>query len=461
MRIGLVALLAATLLSTGCATYLRVSTEVYDGPVPPDPLPASAARMGAIAENAVSDYGTRAADTAADNFVQVIAKLQAEFATGEHPPFGNASSLSGFRESFRIAADEALVPARRSAEATRAVAQQLQSFACPPAPTPADKDRPHAPANACPPEVADDLLIEQYLVTLRNSLTETARLGRVAIEQINNEEVALYRSLITRNFDTARNGEFPKDAELAQRTGRAQIRDAADRHAATMAVIATVDAITKNLRAADDRLLESLLVSQPLNAKQILVKTEMVPLHDPAIRMILAQPEEANVWKKYVNDVESFNQFGNAEIAFRMDGLGDSHIKGVLFDSSQAMKTGFSVLAKTVEATATAFGGANFAPSKTADPKDAIGGASAVEGATDPAAQLTSKPAIDAEVARLGSASAMRRETMESLFWQLTALGKSLPAEGAAADQAKKLIALLECAQNEIADPKGRRCGGE
>lgn len=438
-------LLAAIVLSTGCVTHLRVQTEVYDGKVPADPLPGTAARMGTIAESALSDYGTRAVETAASNFVQIMAKLQAE-----HPSFfGAADSLPGFRESFNNAAKEALEPARRSAEATRAVARQLQMFACSPA--------AERPATNCPPDVANDLLIEQYLATLREKLTETARLGRAAIEQINNEEVAQYRRLLTANFETPRDGKFPNDANLARRTDRDRIKDAADRHAATVAVIAKADAITHDLRAADDPLLESLLVSQPLNAKRVIDTTEIVPLYDPAIPMILAQTElNPGVWKKYVNDVESFNQFGNAEIAFRMDGLGDSHIKGVLFDSSQAMKTGFSVLAKTVEATATAFGGAYFPPSKTTDTTDT--GKPVTDTVTS---QLTSKPAIDAEVARLTSTASMRRENMESLFWELTALGKSLPAEGAAPDAAKKLIALLKCAQNEITDPKGRRCGGE
>lgn len=456
MKRGAPFLLATALLVllSGCVTHLRVSTEVYDGPLPPDPLPATAATLGALAETKLTGYGSRASDEAADTFVKVIGELQKDGSRPGSPNiFGDKDSLPAFRASFKAAANDMLQPAMRSAAAARSLAQQLKAIC------------PQPDSAACGKGVTDDALPQLWIRTLRERVAETVRLGRDAIEEIDSGEIAEYRHAMRVNAS-----KLPDD-QLAAATGRKKIKDDTDRSNAKAQLsaqwIARADAITRNLRAEGDTQLQELLVEPALSLTETLVSTQIIPLHDPAVRMILAQTElNQAVWKKYVNDVESFNQFGNAEIAFRMDGLGDTHIKGVLFDSSQAMKTGFSVLAKTVEATASAYGGAVFA----AKPANSQGGgtdtAGADTGATKAgavaAAQSSSKPAIDAEVARLDSSASMRREAMESLFWQLTALGKGLPADGTddAAD-AKKLIALVQCAQNELTDPQGRRCGGE
>ncbi len=449
----------AFLLSSGCITNLRVSTEVYKGELPADPLPQTVAKLGWLAETSLQDYGKRAEETAADNYARVLQALLDRYP--ELAEFGITSeSIPAFRTSMVNAAHTALAPAMESAATASEIARQLQSVACP-------SSNAEKSASPCTDTRPGDEILRQWIVALREKVSETARLGRAAIDRINDEEVAQYRTFLRGNFENPRrDGTFPNDATLARFTGRTSIRNAAERRAAVTRLLADADAITRSLRAQDDRVLQSLLVGKALAVNQVLSTTAIVPLDDEAIPMILAQTETTpGVWKKYVNDVVSNNQFGNAEIAFRMDGLGDSHIKGIVFDASQAMKTGFSVLAAGVEATATAFGGAVFAAPVAAQGSAASSGAAAGEAkpAPAPAANpLSSKPAIEAEVARLASATAMRRDLMESLFWDLTALAKGLPADSeAAADAAKKLIALLGCAENELAEPQGRRCGGE
>jgi len=437
-----IALLFVILLS-GCGTYMHVSTEVYVGQKPPDELPASVAERASIARNALQGYEERVRKVGSKSYGALIKKL-----TTEYPLiFGDTSSIPEYEKSLREPLEEAIRPAHEMAEQVRLFSEQLG-----------------APSTKQTPVFKETANLEEGLLQLRSLLEQTGKAGQEGLRALTTAEANLYRDAVRKTYLTpveirAKDGKvtktFPNDKELAEKSGN-KIDSANARKAA-------VDELIKNIhdvQIAGDADIERALLSPALDAARIIVTTTVVPLNDPAVPLLMTAPDTD--WKKAVNDVESRNWFGNSEMAFRMDNLGDSHIKGILFDPSQAMKTGFNVLTKSLEITAAAYG-ANFGAVKsttTTTTGDTSPGSTTVPTSTPPA---PSKPAIDAELARNALKATARGEAMESLFRRLAEIGKALPAADAdgASGAAKKVLALVNCTKEELADPTGRQCGGE
>lgn len=460
MRRRLLPLLGFALLTvSGCASYMRVTTEVYVGKLPPDELPATAAETASIAQNALDGYEDRARSVGEKSYDTLIRKLIAEYPTF----FGDESSIPAFKESLRPALERALQPAHDLAEQARILARQLG-----------------APSGTIPSvaPIKDAANLEQGLLQLKSLLERAGKAGQDGVRGISAAETDLYRSVLKKNFQISvlrtsivrkrkvQEKFFPNDELLATKSGK-KIDSPEARKAAIEALIKEI----ADVRVAGDAQLERALVSPALDASRVVTASVIVPLNDKAIPMILTAPDDATSWKKSVNDVVSWNWFGNSEVAFRMDSLGDSHIKGILFDPSEAMKTGFNVFTKALEITASAYG-ANLSATKTA----ATGSTAttttttttgeAATGATEASSSppsAPSKPAIDAEMARNATKASTRSEAMESLFRRLTEIGKALPAadDVASPGAAKKLLEIVKCAQDELADPTGRQCGGE
>jgi hypothetical protein len=423
---GMTALLVLLLFSTACVTQMTVTTDVYCGPLPPDPVVASAEQVAQVAESALATYRERALEAAVTGYLDTISQLQSRFPS----TFGSASSLQAYGDSARQAFENALAPAIRSAETARAMAGNVRAAAR--AATP-------SPSSDCLSSAPDGGLTAAALVTLRDQLIKTASIGKTALRAVSDAEMTQYESVFVQLERSAANA-------------------AAEERRRTSAMLTEARAIVRAHTAPEDSVLEAIIVAHPLSLVKAADETIHIPLSDPAVPIIVAAAaqKDSKVWRPGVNGVRSFNQFGNAEIAFRMDGLGDSHLKSVIFDPSQAMKTGFAISTKALEVTAAAFGGASFA-----QPARATGTGTPAEPTTAPA--LTTKPAIDAEILRMQSSAALRREAIEALFWEVVSIGKGLPATATddASAQARSLLTAVNCAKNEIADPQGRQCGGE
>jgi hypothetical protein len=441
-------ILPALLALSGCASYMRVTTEVYVGKLPSDDLPDAAAESASIAHNALAGYETRARSAGERSYETLLRTLVTEYPTF----FGDASSVPAFKESFRPVLDRALQPAHELAEQARILARQLG-----------------APSPTSVVTFKDSSNLEQGLQQLKTLLERTGKAGQESASAVSAAETDFYRQVLRKEFQISASRKkivkkkwveekfFPNDALLASKSGR-KIDSAEARKAAIDSVIKAI----ADVQIAGDSELERALVSPALDASRVVASTMIVPLNDKAIPMILTAPDDDTSWKRSVNDVVSWNWFGNSEVAFRMDNLGDSHIKGVLFDPSQAMKAGFSVFTKALEITASAYG-ANFSATKsasTATSGETTGGTGDTSTSTPPS---PSKPAIDAEMARNGTKASTRSEAMESLFRHLTEIGRALPAKDdeASPGAAKKVIEIVKCVKDELADPTGRQCGGE
>jgi hypothetical protein len=462
----ILSILPVVLALSGCASYMRVTTEVYVGKLPPDELPATASETASIAQNALDGYEARARDAGERSYDKVIRMLVTEYPcppdhvrSPEFPCFfGDASSVPAFKESFRPVLDQALQPAHNLAEQTRILARQLGAPSASPIAT-----------------FKDSSNLEQGLLQLKTLLERTGKAGQEGARGVSAAETDFYRQVLRKEFQISgtrtrmvkkkrvKEKFFPNDELLAMKSGIKIDSPEARKSAIDSAIKDIAEA-----QIAGDAELERVLVSPALDASRVVAATIIVPLNDKAIPMILTAPDDSSSWKKSVNDVVSWNWFGNSEVAFRMDNLGDSHIKGVLFDPSQAMKAGFSVFTKALEITASAYG-ANFSTPKTSTAGTGTDTTTGSETTTDTANTSTSttpapsKPAIDAELARNTAKASTRSEAMELLFRHLTELGKALPTKDdeSTPGAAKKLLASVKCTQDELADPTGRQCGGE
>ena len=200
-----------------------------------------------------------------------------------------------------------------------------------------------------------------------------------------------------------------------------------------------------------------------LRQAQSLAGALMISLSDPNVPRVVGEgPEFDRYWRKYVNDVSSTNVLGNSETAFRMEGLGESHIKSVIFDPSEVTKIGLSVFSNTLKITAAAYGlpaSTNATgTSTTTTTTDATG-----TGTGAATAAAVSKPVIDAEVGQLSADRAVRGQKMETLFWKAASAQTSLGADGTAAAPAeavKALANLIDCVAQEIEKPQTKKCGG-
>lgn len=77
-------------------------------------------------------------------------------------------------------------------------------------------------------------------------------------------------------------------------------------------------------------------------------------LSDVKVPFIVNASEDK--WQGIYNYAWSRTLFGNSEIAIRMENLGESHIKGVMFDPSRVTKATFDGLATAVKVAAAAYG---------------------------------------------------------------------------------------------------------
>jgi len=174
----------------------------------------------------------------------------------------------------------------------------------------------------------------------------------------------------------------------------------------------------------------------------------MLPLSDPNVPIVVGSDDTK--WRKWVNDVYSTNFFGNSEVAFRMEGLGENHIKGVLFDPSQVTKVGLNVFSVALRTTAAAYG----LPLPSVTQSDTTQSTQSVNN--------LSKPLIDAEIGRIRSNRNVRGQRMETLFWKVSnadVTNKGTPPQ-ANTESYNKLADLIECMADEIENPQTIKCGG-
>lgn len=80
----------------------------------------------------------------------------------------------------------------------------------------------------------------------------------------------------------------------------------------------------------------------------------VLPLTDPAVPSIVSAPDA--YWKGVYGKVRGCTWFGNAEIAIRMEDLGQFHMKGVTFDPSRVTKAALDGIGSAVKIVAAAYG---------------------------------------------------------------------------------------------------------
>lgn len=438
----ILAAVCTALLGAGCS-HLRVQTEVYTNRtgLAADGLPGRVAEIATIAHHSLDGYESRLETAAVEDYWKLINTLKSE-----HPVIFQASA-EDYVKSFTIVIREALAPVRTSADAARRLAVQLGASG----------------GSGKTFKDADNLIAG--IAQLKLLIDATASQAQSALDGIAAREIAHYREAIEANYlftqtrtVRAKNGRtttvtvFPNDANLAQASGMRVTN--ATRAAAVEKLVQNI----KNLTVRDDAILREELVAIAKNVAATVPDVAIVPLHDENIPTIIT--DQAN-WKRAVNDVRSTNIFGNAEIAFRMDGLGDSHIKGILFDPSEAIKAGLDVFSKALQVTAAAYAGRPIGTTTTTGTGNDQAGTTTAT--TTGAATAVSKPAIDAEIAEGEAALVARTERLQSLFWNVIAIGRAAPADDAAASPgvAKELIALAKCAGTDLVDGENRKCGGQ
>jgi hypothetical protein len=438
-RAAVLPMIFVALLSAACS-HLRVRTEVYRNPDPnalePDGAPRRVAELATIAYQSLEGYEDRLASSATAEYRKHIETLKAEL------PDLFPLSTQVYVSEFASVIQNALDPVRKSGNGVRQLARQLgaaggsgQAF----------KDVDNLVAGVAQLKLLSDAIASQ---------------AHAALEGIASTEISSYRDAVRVNYlisaakrVQAKDGKvrtvtvFSNDAELEMRSGL-KIADEKTRAVAIDHLVQRIE----NMTVRNDAVFRDELVAIARSVAATMPAVEIIPLHDANIPAIIASPQDH--WKRYVNDVTSTTIFGNAEIAFRMDGLGDNHIKGVLFDPSEAIKAGLDVFSKALKVTAAAYGARLPSTASTG-----TGGGTSMT--TDSAA--ISKPAIDAEIAAAEAATAARTERLQSLFWNVVAIARAAPADdaGAAPGVAKELISLAKCAGTDLIEGKVRKCGGQ
>lgn len=120
-------------------------------------------------------------------------------------------------------------------------------------------------------------------------------------------------------------------------------------------------ATLKQRRDEADRILDSLIDSAFPFEEELMDYFEAVdsslvvlPLADPLVPRIVSAPDES--WEGVYNHVLGRTWFGNAEIAIRMENLGEFHMKGVVFDSGKVAKATLDGIHSAIQIVGAAYG---------------------------------------------------------------------------------------------------------
>ncbi len=410
-------LLLAVAFATGCASHLSVQTEVYDGfgLVTNATFGARAAERARATRDAVDALDTTVVAPVTEEFVRTIGVIHATVpdAVSGGPEAFRTSYLSGVR-------DRVLQPLQPEIDRIRRKANDIES-------------------RARAGEGNDDL--RARLVELQTELQQLVDGVQARLDQVTQTERKTFAKVVRLNAESLSPDRLAAATGLPATTATAKVA-AVDFlvHRADVAMLDVGDAVGRALLAPVEA------------AKQATTEALMLPLGDPNVARIIGADTTLH-WKKFVNDVHTTHWFGNSEAAFRMEGLGENHIKSVLFDPSEVTKVGLNVFSNTLRITAAAYGFSLPQEEK----KDAQG--NVLE--TIPATQ--SKAAIDAEVARIQGDRSVRGRKMEQLFWKSADAASKVTGtatDAAPADVVTALADLIDCMADEIAKPQTKKCGG-
>jgi hypothetical protein len=414
-RTVLLLFLAAT--ATRCASHLSVRTEIYDGEglVTGKSFSARAAERARATREAVNAIEATVVQPVTEDFLRTIRTI------AETVPEAVAGGAEKFRDDYVAGIrDRALRPLQPEIDHLRGKAGSIESKAL---------------AGAGNDELRADL------VGMQTELQQLIDAVQARVDQVTRTEQQVFVRAVRLNVEALPNDRLTTLTGLAVTTA-AEKRAAADFFVrrAEVAVLDVGDAVGRALLAPVEA------------AKQATTETLMLPLDDPNVARIVGKETDLH-WRKYVNDVYSTNWFGNSETAFRMEGLGENHIKSVLFDPSEVSKVGMNVFSNTLRITAAAYGFALPQQEK----KDAQGNVTETIPATP------TKAGIDSEIARIQGDRTVRGLKMEQLFWKSTDAASKVAgtaADTAAADAVKAIADLIDCMADEIEKPQTTKCGG-
>lgn len=450
------------LLLGACASQLTVRTEVHtgEGLENPKSFAETVSERARATREALRTLQTDVAIMPTDRFGAAISSFSRLL------PARVAGTPDEFRQNYRDRFKDLTRPLNGEMERLIEKTKQIE-------------------ASAAARPTSEELRVA--LSTLQADLAQLSDALQVRLNRVREDQQRLHTSTIDKNYppmaqlrksmDEALKSTIPDAAaraqdvesrmkaryeELASATGLPVTTDSERREA--------IEFLDRQIRIegtdAADLIGRSLLT--PLRqAESQIAGALIISLSDPNVPRIVGEGAEYDrFWRKYVNDVTSTNVLGNAETAFRMEGLGESHIKSVIFDPSEVTKIGLSVFSNTLRITAAAYGmplptSNSTTASTTTTTTDTT--ATATGTATAAASASMSKPAIDAEVGQLGADRAIRGQKMETLFWKTASAQASLGADGtaaAAAEVVKTIADQIECLAAEIEKPQTKKCGG-
>lgn len=410
-------LLLAAVFATGCASHLSVRTEVYDGfgLITNTTFGARSAERARATRDAIDALDTTIVGPVTEEFIRTIGVID------DTVPGAVTGGPDAFRTSYLSGVhDRVLLPLQPEIDRIRRKANEVES---------------QARAGAGNDE------LRARLVELQTELQQLVDGVQTRLDRVTQTERKTFERAVRLNAASLSSDRLTAATGLPATTPEAKVAaiDFLARRA-DVAILDVGDAIGRALLA-------------PIKAaKQATTEALMLPLGDPNVARIIGL-ETAAHWKKFVNDVHSTHWFGNSEAAFRMEGLGENHIKSVLFDPSEVTKVGLNVFSNTLRITAAAYGFSLPQEEK----KDAQGNVTE----TIPATQ--SKAGIDAEVARIQGDRSVRGLKMEQLFWKSADAASKVTGtatDAAPADVVTALADLIDCMADEIAKPQTKKCGG-
>ena len=417
-------LIISVFLYSGCASYIAVRTEVYRGTdlITPKTFRKQVIEMAQATRGTMQKLDKVVADPAAADFGRMVATFK----------FYLPSDLYGtpakYEKAYKTAIeDKVLKPQQAMIDYIVKASKDVEGSAA---------------------AGASDADLRRRLKELQTDIQKLIEGTQSRLDRIHKAELHVYVSHIDRKFEKGRRQapEVKKtDSELAKTTGLPVDNDA--ERASAVAFLRDQIRL-ENLQIAE--LINGAVVAPVQSVQSEIARTLVVSLGDPNIPIIIvADPAK---WGQYVNDVRSTNFFGNSETAFRMEGLGENHIKSVLFDPSEVTKVGLNVFSTALRITAAAYG--------FPLPKDQ---GTQTNNASEQ--QTVSKPYIDAEVKQINASRLIRGQRMEKYFWKVAdranrfsapaTLGSAAP-NGEVAD----LADLIDCMADEIQNPQTVKCGG-
>lgn len=443
------------LLLSACASHLTVQTEVHtgDGLESPKSFAATATDRALATRAALRTLQTDVSRLPADRFGAAIESFSRLL------PGRVAGTPAEFRENYRDHLEELMRPLDGEIEQLIQQTMQIETL-------------------AASRSTSEELRVA--LGGLQADLAQVADAVQVRLNRARDNQQRLHISTIEKNYrpmeeqkkgiDDALKTTMPNsDARKAEVDRLMKVRYE-ELEKATGLPVATDSEIREAVRFLERRvriegteaavLIGRALLAPMRQAESQIAGALIISLSDPNVPRIIG---EASIpyWRKYVNDVSSTNILGNAETAFRMEGLGESHIKSVIFDPSEVTKIGLSVFSNTLRITAAAYGlplpAANTTTTTTTNNPPTTGAA------TTAATAAMSKPVIDAEVGQLSADRAVRGQKMETLFWKTASAQGSLGTDADAAASAvavKALADLIDCLAEEIEKPQTKKCGG-